>query len=106
MAKKKKQEITVEKTIKEKVIIDRFNELKYDTDLLSASSLLTMPDHTNASRLIMNGHQSSQWLSLKDPELPNVPTGFEKVLGSYSSMIDQVDHNYEIVAKFQKNTYN
>ena len=107
MAKKKKQEeILADKTIKERVIIDRFNELEYDTDHMSAASLMTNIGHTNSSRLIMWAHNSGQWVSIKDPELPNVPTGFEKVLGSYSSMIDQADHNYEIVAKFQKNTYN
>ena len=107
MAKKKKQEETLaDKTIKERVIIDRFSELEYDTDHMSAASLMTNIGHTNSSRLIMWAHNSGQWVSIKDPELPNVPTGFEKILGSYSSMLDQADHNYEIIAKFQKNLYN
>ena len=99
MSKKNKQEnLTADKTIKEQVILDRFNDLEYDTDRCSAASLMTLSSFTSSSRLIMYAHHSSQWLSLKDPEIPNVPTGFEKVLGSYSSMLDQADHTYEIVA--------
>lgn len=106
MSKKKKNEVVSDKTIKEQVILDRFNELEYDTDRCSAASLLTMSSGTSSSRLIMLAHHSSQWVSIKDPELPNVPTGFEKILGSYSSMLEEADHNYEIIAKFQKNAYN
>lgn len=103
---KKKDSNKQNSTIKEKVIMHRFNELNYRTDNLSAASLMTNVEHTNSSRLIMWAHNSGQWVSIKDPELPNVPTGFEKVLGSYSSMLEQTDSSYEIIAKFEKNQYN
>lgn len=38
--------------------------------------------------------------------MPLVPTGFENVLASFSSMLDQTDADYRIVAKFEKNQYN
>lgn len=90
----------------EKAILKRVNELKYPTDRLGPSSLMTQQTHINASRMIMVGNQLSQMVSIKDPEQPLVPTGFENVLGSFSSMLDKTDQMYEVVAKFVKNDYN
>ena len=90
----------------EKTILKRVNELKYPTDRLGPSSLMTQQTHINASRMIMVGNQLSQMVSIKDPEQPLVPTGFENVLGSFSSMLDKTDQEYEVVAKFVKNDYN
>lgn len=90
----------------EKAILKRVNELKYPTDRLGPSSLMTQQTHINASRMIMVGNQLSQMVSIKDPEQPLVPTGFENVLGSFSSMLDKTDQDYEVVAKFVKNDYN
>ena len=90
----------------EKAILKRVNELKYPTDRLGPSSLMTQQTHINASRMIMVGNQLSQMVSIKDPEQPLVPTGFENVLGSFSSMLDKTDQEYEVVAKFVKNDYN
>lgn len=93
-------------TLKEKAILKRYNELEYDTDRYGPGSLMTQTNRVNGSRLIMLNHQLGQAVSIKDPEMPNVPTGFEKALGSYSSMIDRTDENYEVVAKFVRNEYN
>lgn len=90
----------------EKAILKRVNELKYPTDRLGPSSLMTQQTHINASRMIMVGNQLSQMVSIKDPEQPLVPTGFENVLGGFSSMLDKTDQEYEVVAKFVKNDYN
>lgn len=90
----------------EKAILKRVNELKYPTDRLGPSSLMTQQTHINASRMIMVGNQLSQMVSIKDPEQPLVPTGFENVLGSFSSMLDKTDQEYDVVAKFVKNDYN
>lgn len=90
----------------EKAILKRVNELKYPTDRLGPSSLMTQQTHINASRMIMVGNQLSQMVSIKDPEQPLVPTGFENILGSFSSMLDKTDQEYEVVAKFVKNDYN
>ena len=90
----------------EKAILKRVNELKHPTDRLGPSSLMTQQTHINASRMIMVGNQLSQMVSIKDPEQPLVPTGFENVLGSFSSMLDKTDQEYEVVAKFVKNDYN
>ena len=89
----------------EQAVLDREKELKYDTDRLSASSLMTLQSHTNSSREIMAAQHLSQFNDIKDPEQPLVITGFENSLASYSDMIVEVDHDYEIVAKFEKNPY-
>ena len=91
---------------KEKAIRKRYSELEYPTDRLGPGSLMTQQSHVNSSRLIMTNHQLSDFLNIKDPETPLVPTGFENVLASFSSMIDQADATYTIVAKFVKNKYN
>lgn len=90
----------------ERAILKRVNELKHPTDRLGPSSLMTQQTHINASRMIMVGNQLSQMVSIKDPEQPLVPTGFENVLGGFSSMLDKTEYEYEVVSKFVKNDYN
>lgn len=91
---------------KEKSIRKRYSELVHPTDRLGAGSLMTQESHVNSSRMIMVNHQLADFLNIKDPETPLVPTGFENALASFSSMIDQADATYKIVAKFKKNKYN
>lgn len=94
------------KSREEKAILKRYGELKYPTDVLGPGSLMIQQSHTNSSRVIMSNSQLTHMVSIKDPETPLVPTGFENILGSYSSMLDKADASYEIVAKFVKNEYN
>lgn len=89
----------------EKNVRKRYSELKYDTDRLGPGSLMTQQSHINSSRLTMVNHQISDALNIKDPEMPLVPTGFENCLASFSSMLEKADHEYEVVAKFEKNPY-
>lgn len=93
-------------TMKEKAINKAVARMKYPTDRLGPGSLMTQQSHINSSRLIMVNHQINQSVNIKDPEMPLVPTGFENVLASFSSMLDQADSDYEVVAKFVKNAYN
>lgn len=67
-----------------------------------------MQSHINASRLVLASNQLNQFVSVKDPEPPLVPTGFENCLGIYSHMINRTeeDSNYEIIARFDKNERN
>lgn len=95
-----------QRSMKEKQVLRRANELVYDTDRLGAGSLMVQQSHTNASRLIMANHQLTHAVSIKNPEAPLVPTGFENALASYSSMNEKTDADYEIIAKFEKNPYN
>ena len=90
----------------EKTVRKRYSELEYPTDRLGPGGLMTQQSHINSSRMIMVSHQLVDMLNIKDPEMPLVPTGFENVLASYSSMLDQTDASYKIVAKFEKNQYN
>lgn len=91
---------------KEKAVRKRYAELSYATDRLGPGSLMTQQSHVNSSRLIMTNHQLADFLNIKGAETPLVPTGFENVLASYSSMIDRSSSTYRIVAKFVKNQYN
>lgn len=93
-------------SVKERQVLKRYDDLTYPTDRLSAGSLMTQESHVNASRLIMCCHQIPDMINIKDAEAPLVPTGFENVLASYSSMNHKSDGNYKIVAKFVKNKYN
>lgn len=88
-----------------KAILKRADELQYDTDRLSAASLMTQQSHINSSRLIMVANQLTHMVNIKDPEAPLVSTGFENVLANYSSMLVKSDGEYEVVAKFEKNPY-
>ena len=94
------------KSREEKAILKRYSDLKYATDILGPGSLMTQQSHINASRMIMVNSQLTHMVSIKDPEAPLVPTGFENVLAKYSSMLCKSDGDYEIVAKFVKNEYN
>lgn len=93
------------KTIKEQEVMKRAAALKWDTDRLGPSALMTQQSHINSSRMIMVANQMTHSVGIKNPETPLVPTGFENRLASYSSMLDQVDGTYEIVAKFVKDEY-
>ena len=90
----------------EKELLKRVKECKYPTDRLGPGSLLTMQSHISSSREILANNHMAQMVSIKDPESPLVPTGFEKPLSKYSHMTDTVEGNYRIVKKFQKNPYN
>ena len=89
----------------EKEILKRDKQLEYPTDRLGPTSLLTQVSHINSSRVIMLANQMGHMVSIKNPEPPLIPTGFENELARYSSMLDETDADYEIVAKFQKNDY-
>lgn len=90
----------------EKEVLKRAKELQYPTDRLGPTSLMTQVSHTNSSRVIMLASQMGHMVSIKDPEQPLVPTGFENVLAEYSPMLYRSEGDYEIVAKFMKNEYN
>lgn len=89
----------------EKEVLKRAKELEYLTDRLGPTSLMTQVSHTNSSRVIMLASQFGHMVSIKDPELPLVPTGFENALAQYSPMLYKSDGTYTIVAKFAKNEY-
>lgn len=91
---------------KEKAVLRREKQLQYPTDRLGAGSLMIQQSHTNSSRVIMVNHQLGHAVSIKEPEQPLVPTGFENKLASYAHMNVQADGDYEVVAKFTKNEYN
>lgn len=70
---------------------DKMNE-KYDgqTYKMSANTLLTWPSDIDASRLNMNSAETKQSLTLLNPDVPRISTGWENVLGELN-----VDRSYK-----------
>ncbi|MDE6040988.1 MAG: hypothetical protein K2F99_05370, partial [Muribaculaceae bacterium] len=89
----------------EKEILSRAQKLEYATDRLGPTSLMSQISHINSSRIIMMASQMGHMVSIKNPEMPLVPTGFENKLASYSGMLNKTEDEYKVVAKFQKNDY-
>lgn len=90
----------------EKIVLQEAKRMKYRTDVLGPASALTMASGISSSRSIMCCSQLSHATSIEDSEPALVSTGFEDVLGEYSTMLVKSDGDYEIVAKFDKNLYN
>lgn len=90
----------------ERLVRQEAKRLKHPTDLLSTTSLMGLASQISASRLTMISAQIGHAVSIKNPEPALVSTGFEDVLGDYSTMIETADGKYKIVAKFEKNLYN
>lgn len=89
----------------EKAVLKRARELEYPTDRLGPTGLMTQASHINSSRMIMLASQLGHMVSIKDPETPLIPTGFENKLAERSPMLYQSDADYEVVAKIAKNEY-
>jgi hypothetical protein len=80
-------------------------KMSYNTDRLSATSLLTMQPYINASRMIIFNHNIPHAQNLINPEVPKVYGGFEYVLGQYSRMLDRAEEDFVIKKIFKKNKY-
>ena len=90
----------------EKAVRQEAKRLKYKTDILGPGSTLLMTANISSSRNIMANSQVGHTVGILNPEPALVSTGFEDVLGDYSTMLIKSDGNYEIVARFDKNLYN
>ena len=83
---------------------------KYEgkTYLMSANTLLTNPSEIDASRLNMNTSETKQSLTLLNPDVPRISTGWENVLGKLNKNITpykQLDGHWivkDIIRKFEK----
>jgi hypothetical protein len=74
---------------------------------MSANTLLTWPSDIDASRLYMNTSETRQSLTILNPDVPRLSTGWENVLGRLNKnrSFKQLEGTWEvidIVRKFQK----
>lgn len=81
---------------------------QYDgkTYLMSANTLLTWPSDIDASRLYMDTAETKQSLTLVNPDVPRLSTGWENVLGKLNKnqSYKQLDGSWvvkDIIRKFQ-----
>ena len=91
---------------------DAYEEMdeKYEgqTYLMSANTLLTWPTDIDASRLNMNTSETRQSLTLLNPDVPRLSTGWENVLGRLNknrTPYKQLDGHWvvkDIIRKFAK----
>lgn len=74
------------------------------TYLMSANTLLTWPADIDASRLCMNTSETKQCLTLLNPDVPRLSTGWENVLGRRNKQKSyfQLDGNWEVVDIIKK----
>ena len=101
MAKNRKRRMLKE----EQILLKRESELEYISDRLGPGSLMTMQSHTNASRMIMANHNFPQRVSIRNPEAPLVMMGFENKLATFNDMDEQVDGDFKVVHKIEKNDF-
>ena len=79
------------------------------TYLMSANTLLTWPGDIDASRLYMNTSETKQSLTILNPDIPRLSTGWENVLGKQNKdrSYKRLEGTWEVVdiiRKFRKGT--
>ena len=77
------------------------------TYLMAANTLLTWPSDIDASRLYMNTAETKQSLSILNPDVPRLSTGWENVLGELNEdrAFKRLNGTWEvkdIIKKFEK----
>lgn len=84
-------------------------EKKYKgDDSILGMTLLTRPIYISGSRTIMTTGHMKQRTCLKHPEFPRVPTGYEDMVGKYSSGIQRAKRNWVVekkIYKFEENNH-
>lgn len=79
---------------------------KYEgkTYQMAANTLMTWPSDIDASRLYMNTAETKQSLTLLDPDVPRISTGWENVLGRLNKARSyfQLDGSWEVVDIIRK----
>ena len=86
----------------EKKMKQRFHEIGDNMENTSAVGLLSLSSYSSAARAQMLTQHLPQSLVLKNPEFPNVSTGYEDVYGDFSTCYNTTDHNYQVVKKICK----
>ena len=65
-------------------------------------TLISFPSDTDSSRALMNTSQQKQFLTLLNPDVPHVLTGFENAFGKYGRAYRALPGTWEIQEKIDK----
>lgn len=65
-------------------------------------TLISFPSDTDSSRALMNTSQQKQFLTLLNPDVPHVLTGFENAFGKYNRSYKKLEGTWEVVDKIDK----
>lgn len=65
-------------------------------------TLLTWPSGVDSARLYMFTSHLKQVLTILDPDVPRIQTGYEKVFGEYNRSYKELNNDWEVVNKIQK----
>ena len=65
-------------------------------------TLLTWPSGVDSARLYMFTSHLKQVLTILDPDIPKIQTGYEKVFGKYNHSYKKLEGTWEVVDKIQK----
>lgn len=76
-------------------------EYEGDDSILGMTSL-TRPVFISSSRTIMTTGHLKQRVCIEGAEFPKVPTGYEDMVGKYSSGIQRAKRNYVVIKKIYK----
>lgn len=80
---------------------------KYDhMDIPFGAELLTRPSMVSSSRSVMFGSHIKAHMALLNPDFPNCFTNYENIFGELSSAYNKVKHNYEVIAKVPRYSWN
>lgn len=83
--------------------LQKQNEL-YDNnlDLMLCKGLITMSNGLNSSRSLMHSAQVDQVSDLEKPDIADVITNFENIVGNYSSAYYRADSDMKVISKIVK----
>lgn len=65
-------------------------------------TLIGFPSDTDSSRALMATSQQKQFLTLLNPDVPHVLTGFENAFGKYNRSYKRLEGEWEVVDKIDK----
>lgn len=65
-------------------------------------TLIGFPADTDSSRALMATSQQKQFLTLLEPDVPHVLTGFENAFGKYNRSYKRLEGDWEIIDKIDK----
>jgi len=78
---------------------DKFGEAMYR---IWGPTLICFPSDTDSSRSLMATSQQKQFLTLLNPDVPHVLTGFENAFGKYNRSYKRLEGEWEVIDKIDK----
>lgn len=80
----------------------QINKKYYKSDAILGKNALTLANHLNSSRAFMFASMLDQTVCPEFAEYPLVSTGYEKLIGKYSSALNKAKSNFTVIDKISK----